>query len=81
VTAALDRLRTPEVEFTGVRTRESGRQRFVTLTVLVPGNWTVDHGHQVSHEVEAAIGAALPDTSVQTHLEPRHLPLTDDTPS
>jgi len=74
VTAALDRLRTPEVEFTQVRTRESGRQRFVTLTVLVPGSWTVDHGHQVADDVETAIGAALPDTTVQTHLEPRHLP-------
>ena len=79
VTAALDRLRTPEVEFTQVRTRESGRQRFVTLTVLVPGSWTVDHGHQVADDVETAIGAALPDTTVQTHLEPRHLPLSDDT--
>ena len=74
VTAALDRLRTPEVEFAELRTRESGRQRFVTLTVRVPGSWTVDRGHQVADEVEAAIGAALPDTTVQTHLAPIQLP-------
>lgn len=72
--AALDRLRTSEVEFAELRTRESGRQRFVTLTVLVPGSWTVDRGHQVAEEVETAIGEALPDTTVQTHLEPHCLP-------
>jgi cation diffusion facilitator family transporter len=45
VTTALDRLRTTEVDFTDLRTRESGRHRFVTLTVLVPGTWTIDRGH------------------------------------
>jgi cation diffusion facilitator family transporter len=72
--AALDRLRTPEIEFAELRTRESGRQRFITLTVLVPGSWTVDRGHQVADEVETAIGEALPDTAVQTHIEPHRLP-------
>jgi len=74
VNAALDRLRTTEVAFAELRTRESGRHRFVTLTVLVPGNWTVDRGHQVADVVEAAIGEALPDTAVQTHVEPHRLP-------
>lgn len=74
VNAALDRLRTTEVAFAELRTRESGRHRFVTLTVLVPGNWTVDRGHQVADVVEAAICEALPDTAVQTHVEPHRLP-------
>ncbi len=71
VNAALDRLRTSEVDFTDLRTRESGRHRFVTLTVLVPGSWTVDRGHAVADDVENAIRQRLPDTTVQTHLEPR----------
>jgi cation diffusion facilitator family transporter len=74
VNAVLDRLRTPEVEFAELRSRESGRHRFVTLTVRVPGSWTVDRGHQVADEVETAIGEALPDTAVQTHIEPHRLP-------
>ena len=74
VNAVLGRLRTPEVEFAELRSRESGRHRFVTLTVLVPGTWTVDRGHQVADEVETAIGEALPDTTVQTHIEPHRLP-------
>ena len=71
VTTALDRLRTGDVDFAGLRTRESGRDRFVTLTVLVPGDWTVDRGHAVVDDVSTAIRRALPGTMVQAHLEPR----------
>jgi cation diffusion facilitator family transporter len=41
---ALAGLRTPEVDFINVLTRASGQHRFVTLTVLVPGGWTVARG-------------------------------------
>jgi divalent metal cation (Fe/Co/Zn/Cd) transporter len=71
VTAVLDSLRTDEVDFVEVRTVESGRHRFVTLTVLVPGSWTVDRGHTLADDVELAISKDLPHTDVQTHLEPR----------
>jgi cation diffusion facilitator family transporter len=71
VTAVLDLMRTAEVDFADVRTRESGRHRFVSLTVLVPGAWTVDQGHHLTDDLEAAISKNLPDTAVQTHLEPR----------
>jgi cation diffusion facilitator family transporter len=70
VTAVLDSLRTPEVDFIEVRTRESGRHRFVSLKVLVPGSWTVEQGHNLADSVEVAISLDLPDTDVQTHLEP-----------
>jgi cation diffusion facilitator family transporter len=71
VSAVLDSLRTPEVDFVEVRTRESGRHRFVSLKVLVPGGWTVEQGHNLADSVEVAISLDLPDTDVQTHLEPR----------
>jgi len=71
VNAVLDLMRTSEVDFTELRTRESGRHRFVSLTVLVPGDWTVERGHNLADDVEVAIARDLPDTDVQTHLEPR----------
>jgi len=71
VTAVLDTMRTSEIDFTDVRTRESGRHRFVSLTVLVPGAWTVERSHRLTAELEAAITKDLADTAVQTHLEPR----------
>jgi cation diffusion facilitator family transporter len=74
VSAVLERLRTPETDFTDVRTRESGRHRFVSLTVLVPRDWTVERGHTLADQVEVAIATDLPYTEVQTHLEPRPTP-------
>ena len=71
VNAVLDAMRTPEVDFVELRTRESGRHRFVSLKVLVPGSWTVERGHSIADEVEVAISLDLPDTDVQTHLEPK----------
>jgi len=71
VNAVLDDMRTAEIDFTDLRTRESGRHRFVSLTVLVPANWTVEQGHTLADDVEVAIAKNLPDTDVQTHLEPR----------
>jgi cation diffusion facilitator family transporter len=71
VTAVLDRLRSADLDFTDLRTRESGRHRFVSLTVLVPADWTVERGHAVADDVEVAIAMDLPDTDVQTHLEPQ----------
>ena len=55
-------------------TRISGRHRFVALTVLVPGGWTVEQGHFLADDVEKAVAEALHDTTVQTHLEPRRVP-------
>jgi len=71
VTAVLNDLRTSEIDFADLRTRESGRYRFVSLTVLVPGAWTVQEGHDLADHVEAAIEVGLPETAVQTHLQPR----------
>jgi len=71
VDAVLDRMRTVDIGFTDVRTRESGRHRFISLTVLVPANWTVERGHALADDVEVAIAKDLPDTEVQTHIEPR----------
>lgn len=74
VAAVLDGMRTEDLDFTDVRTRESGRQRFVSLTVLVPANWTVERGHNIADDIETAIAQDLPDTDVQTHLEPHPAP-------
>ena len=60
----------PRVEITAVRTRESGRQRFVYATLTVPGSWTVKRSHDVADDVEIAIDGALPGTTTFVHIEP-----------
>lgn len=66
----LRRYASEEVRFHAVQTRASGRQRFVSMHVLVPGAWTVQVGHDLVENVENDIREALPLTTVQTHLEP-----------
>lgn len=53
-----------------MRSRESGRRRFVSFHVLVPPQWTVQQGHDVAERIELDIHAALPNSVVFTHLEP-----------
>jgi len=68
--AVLDRFRAQGLDFHAVRTRQAGARAFVSLHVLVPAQWTVAQGHDMAHQVEGAIRAALPEATVLTHVEP-----------
>jgi cation diffusion facilitator family transporter len=57
------------VQFHALRTRESASRRFVSIHVLVPGDWTVNRGHFLLENIEADIRHLLPDVTVFTHLE------------
>ncbi len=59
-----------KIQFHAIRTRIAGARQFVSLHVLVPGEWTVQRGHDLCEEIELAICSALPNTNVLTHLEP-----------
>jgi cation diffusion facilitator family transporter len=69
VRAAIDPHLVEGVEYHALRTRQSGARRFVSLHVLVPGQWTVHRGHELLEAIEAGIRAALPNVTVMTHLE------------
>lgn len=71
IEAVLDQMRSPELEFHALRTRRAGRRAFVSVHVLVPGDWSVHRGHDLAEEVEARLRAvAGRGASVLTHLEP-----------
>jgi cation diffusion facilitator family transporter len=57
------------VQFHALRTRKSGAHGFVSMHVLVDGDWTVQRGHELLEEIEGRIHLALPNTNVFTHLE------------
>lgn len=57
------------VKFHALRTRQSGAQRFISVHVLVPGDWTVHRGHELLEKIEADIRRAVSDAVVFTHLE------------
>ena len=71
ITQVLERVAgDPNVNITELRTRESGRQRFVYATVAVPGDWTVRRSHDVADEVEAIVDATFAGTTTFVHIEP-----------
>ena len=59
-----------EVRFHALRSRKSGRRRFVSVHVLVPGSWSVQRGHDLAERVEAGLREQLAHATVFTHLEP-----------
>ncbi len=65
----LERHGSDGVQFHALRTRQAGARKFVSMHVLVPGEWTVHRGHDLLERIEADIRHALPGTTVFTHLE------------
>lgn len=71
ITAVLDRYCQQEaIEYHALRTRQSAAQRFVSVHIQVPGEWTVQHGHALVEELERDLRQALRPLNVITHLEP-----------
>jgi len=69
IEAVLDRYSSQHVHYHALRTRRAGYRRFVSVHILVPGEWTVQHGHSLLETIESDIRAELPETIVLTHLE------------
>jgi cation diffusion facilitator family transporter len=69
VRAVLQRHAGPEVQFHALRTRQAGARRFVTVHVLVPGEWSVRRGHALLEQLEEEVRAVIPNVTVLTHLE------------
>ena len=74
----LARARAEGIAFHAVRSRQAGRRAFVSLHVLVPGDWTIKQGHDLSERLERELRSAVPHASVLTHLEPVEDPASFD---
>jgi cation diffusion facilitator family transporter len=70
IEAVLARYAAGGVHYHALRTRQAGARCFVSVHILVPGEWTVQRGHDELERIEAGITAAIPGISVLTHLEP-----------
>lgn len=72
IEAVLERYRRSEgIQTHALRTRQAGARWFISVHVLVPGNWTVQRGHRLLEAIERDIRAALPAETITvfTHLE------------
>jgi cation diffusion facilitator family transporter len=75
--AVLDRfVEREKIEYHALRTRQSGSQKFIYVHVLVPGDWSVQKGHDLLEELEGEIHREIPNSAVFTHLEPLEDPVS-----
>ena len=58
-----------DVQFHALWTRHAGSRKFVSVHVLVPGDWTVQRGHHLLEQIEGEIRQTVPGAIVFTHLE------------
>jgi cation diffusion facilitator family transporter len=65
-------------QYHALRTRQAGSRQFVSFHFLVPGQWTVQRGHQLLETIEADIRRVLPNATVFTHLESLNDPASWD---
>ena len=59
-----------DVKWHALRTRQSGSRRFISVHLLVPGNWTVQRAHDMAEGVEQKVRRRINYSSVFTHVEP-----------
>ncbi len=72
---------TATVQFHALQSRAAGRQRFVSLHMLVPGVTIVREAHDLAQDIEDEIVGALPGSVVSIHIEPLEDPRAwDDIP-
>ncbi|HKI45243.1 MAG TPA: cation diffusion facilitator family transporter [Balneolales bacterium] len=64
------------IDYHALRTRQAGARRFVSIHILVPGEWTVDRGHLLLEQIEADIRDNFSNVTVFTHLEPLENPVS-----
>jgi cation diffusion facilitator family transporter len=70
VETVMEKYRAKNVDFHALRTRQAASRRFLSVHMLVPGDWTVHDAHHVAEDFEGDIRAALGDAIINTHLEP-----------
>lgn len=59
-----------QIAYHALRTRYAGARRFMSVHVLVPGDWTVQQGHDLVETMELKIMTLFDNIDIDTHLEP-----------
>jgi cation diffusion facilitator family transporter len=76
IRAIQDHYHAQGIEFHALRTRQAGARAFVSMHVLVPGDWSVQRGHELLEQIEADVRKAVQNVTVFTHLEPLDDPVS-----
>lgn len=58
------------LEIRKLKTRKSGGEKQIELTILVPANLTIKQGHEICNKIEKKLEKDLKNSTVIIHLEP-----------
>lgn len=70
IAEVMEQYRAKKVDFHALRTRQAASRRFLSVHMLVPGDWSVHDAHHIAEDFEGEIRSELGDAIVHTHLEP-----------
>ena len=71
IEGVMEKYRGQGVSFHALRTRQAAARRFISVHILVPGEWTVHDAHHVAEDFESDIRQVLGSVvTVFTHIEP-----------
>jgi divalent metal cation (Fe/Co/Zn/Cd) transporter len=71
ISAYLDSFKEENIEYHSLMTRQAGQRMFISVHLLVPGNWTVQKGHDYADKIEQFIENMFDvPVTVSTHIEP-----------
>jgi len=77
ITNSLESLKSQNIEYHSLLTRQAGQRKFVELHVLMPGHWTIQAGHDIAEKIEKNIRDLFESpVTVITHLEPIEDPVS-----
>ncbi len=58
------------IAYHALRTRYAGARRFMSVHILVPGEWSVQRSHELVEDIERQLMALFDYIDIDTHLEP-----------
>ncbi len=71
ITDYLNELKTEKVDYHSLMTRQAGQRKFISLHLLIPGEWSVQQGHDYAENIEETIEDMFAEpVTVSTHIEP-----------
>jgi cation diffusion facilitator family transporter len=74
VKGILDSYEAQCITYHSLYTRRAASKNFIFLHLLMPGNWHISRGHEITKEIERKIEGTLPHSDVFIHIEPLNDP-------
>lgn len=76
IRTTLGKYATEGVQYHALRTRRAAARQFMSVHLLMPGNWSISRGHDLAERLESDLRQAVPGLIVLTHLEPDDDPVS-----